>query len=137
MNGTVNNLLWTPNCQRTFPLTGYDPSAKNKRRTLLVPDKDADGLSSGVILYRTLQALGLDPSLIDVHLLSKGTTVHEGSQRQLMLEKKPKRVIVLDQGSRSGPRIVDNDETKCLVIDHHNATELEFPDGAEVCNAWL
>ena len=89
-------------------------------------------MSSGVIVYRTLEALGLDSSLIDVHLLSKGTTVHSESQRQLMLEKKPERIIVLDQGSRSGPRIVDDEEVKCLVIDHHNATDEDRPDGAEV-----
>ena len=105
---------------------------ENKRRTLLVPDKDADGLSSGVIVYRTLQALKLDTDLINVHLLSKGTTVHEESQRQLILEKRPERVIVLDQGSRSGPRLVDSAETRCLVIDHHNATDKDFPDEAEV-----
>jgi len=29
-------------------------SAKSQRKTLIVPDKDADGLSAGVIVWRTL-----------------------------------------------------------------------------------
>ena len=116
----------------SFSAYGLLHSAEKKRRTILVPDKDADGLSSGVILWRTLELLGLDSSLIGVHLLEKGTTVHEESQRRLMLDMKPERVIVLDQGSRSGPRVVEDENVKCLIIDHHNATEKDFLDGAEV-----
>lgn len=54
-----------------------------------MPDKDADGLSSGVTLYRTLTALGLDKSLIDVHLVQKGSNIHVQS------------------------------DTKSIIIDHH------------------
>jgi len=35
-------------------------SALSQQRTLIVPDKDADGLSAGVIIHRTLVTLGLD-----------------------------------------------------------------------------
>ena len=102
---------------------------------MIVPDKDADGLTSGVIVYRTLEALGLDTELIDVHLISKGTTIHSETERQAMQEKRPERVIVLDQGSRRGPRIVNSEATTCLVIDHHNAVAGDSPEGAEVVSA--
>ena len=62
--------------------------------------------------------------------------MHEESQRQQMLEKRPERIIVLDQGSRPGPSIVDDKDVKCLVIDHHNATDEDHPEEAEVCFAW-
>lgn len=95
-----------------------------------MPDKDADGLSSGVIIHRTLVALGLDPALLDVHLVRKGSNIHEDYERKAMLEKSPGFVIVLDQGSRGGPPIIDSDEAKCLLIDHHLSDE--FPQDAEV-----
>ena len=34
-------------------------SVAAKKKTLIVPDKDADGLTSGVILLKTLMFLGL------------------------------------------------------------------------------
>ena len=61
--------------------------------------------------------------------------MHGEAERQLMLDKKPERVIVLDQGSRSGPRVVADEQVKCLIIDHHNATENDFPKDAEVSSA--
>jgi nanoRNase/pAp phosphatase (c-di-AMP/oligoRNAs hydrolase) len=47
-----------------------------------------------------------------------------------MLEKNPKFIIVLDQGSRLGPPVVDDPDVKSLVIDHHLSDE--FPKGAIV-----
>lgn len=96
-----------------------------------MPDKDADGLSSGVIIHRTLVKLGLDPKYLDVHLVQKGSNVHEEIERKAMLEKKPKFVIVLDQGSRGGPPIIDDPETRALLIDHHLSDD--FPKDATVC----
>lgn len=108
-------------------------SAASGRKTLLVPDKDADGLSSGVILYRTLTTLGLDPALIDVHLIQKGSTVHAESEREAMAAKDPSYVIVLDQGSVDSPPVIDSPSTKALIIDHHLSDH--FPEGAQVVSA--
>ena len=63
--------------------------------------------------------MGLDPKLIDVHLVQKGSNIHEPDERQSMSAKKPAYVIVLDQGSRGGPPVIDDQDSKCLVIDHH------------------
>jgi single-stranded DNA-specific DHH superfamily exonuclease len=106
------------------------PSAKAQKPTLIVPDKDADGLSSGVIVHRTLVKLGLDSKLLDVHLVQKGSNIHEEDERKVMLEKKPTFVIVLDQGSRSGPPVIDDPDVKFLLIDHHLSDE--FPKDAQV-----
>lgn len=95
-----------------------------------MPDKDADGLSAGVIVHRTLTALGLDPALLDVHLIQKGSNIHEPSERKAMSENGPSYVIVLDQGSRPGPPVVDSENAKTLLIDHHLSDE--FPDRAIV-----
>lgn len=100
-----------------------------------MPDKDADGLSSGVIIYRTLSKLGLAPSLIDVHLVQKGANIHDDAERAAMQAKQPKYVIVVDQGSKAAPPVVDSVETKSLIIDHHMADE--FPKDALVIESPL
>ena len=95
-----------------------------------MPDKDADGLDAGVIVHRTLTALGLPRSLIEVHLLQKGSNVHDGTEREAMLAKEPKYIIVVDHGSRQGPPVVDSAEVRALIIDHHLSDE--FPRDATV-----
>lgn len=105
---------------------------------MIVPDKDADGLSSGAILRHTLILLGLKEDLIDVHLLSKGNTVHSASERALMEAYKPAYIFVLDQGSRQSPPLVSDPEVCSLVIDHHHATTKDFPEGSShvtACNS--
>lgn len=91
-----------------------------------MPDKDADGLSSGAILRHSLILLGLDETLIEVHLLQKGSTVHSASERTFMEAHEPSYVFVLDQGSRRSPPLISNPHTS-LVIDHHHATPTDFP----------
>ena len=105
-------------------------SADAKQKTLIVPDKDADGLDAGVIIYRTLVALGLPTSSIDTHLVSKGSSIHDEKERKAMQEKEPRYVIVVDQGSRAAPPVVDDPEVKSLIIDHHLSDE--FPEEATV-----
>jgi len=97
-------------------------------KTLIVPDKDADGLSSGAILRHTLILLGLREDLIDVHLLSKGNTAHSPSERALMEAYHPAFIFVLDQGSRQSPPLVSDPKVLSLVIDHHHATSIDFPE---------
>ena len=50
-----------------------------------------------------------------------------------MAAKNPDYIVVLDQGSRPGPAIVDDPETKSLILDHH-LSDL-FPDRAVVVSA--
>ena len=99
-----------------------------------MPDKDADGLDAGVIIHRTLTALGLPPSLIDVHLVRKGSNIHDEEERVAMRAKEPKFVIVVDQGSRSGPPVIDGPDVKALIIDHHLSDD--FPENATVRNSY-
>ncbi|EKG21059.1 Phosphoesterase RecJ-like protein [Macrophomina phaseolina MS6] len=107
------------------------------KKTLIVPDKDADGLSSGVILQKTLVLLGLRPELISAHLLQKGNSIHTDSERQAMAAHEPEYVFVLDQGSRKSPPVIDRPH-KALIVDHHYAEEDDFPEGSEhvtACNS--
>ena len=105
-------------------------SAASQQPTLIVPDKDADGLSAGVIVHRTLTKLGLDEKHLDVHLVQKGSNIHAEDERQAILAKNPKFIIVLDQGSRGGPPVIDSLYTRSLIIDHHLSDE--FPRDATV-----
>jgi hypothetical protein len=117
--------LNSPNLRNDHRLT--PPSAEQKAKTLIVPDKDADGLSAGAILQHTLRLLGLPKDMIHVHLLTKGNTVHTEEERVKMASHDPHYIFVLDQGSRSGPPLIDNAH-EALIIDHHYATEADFPD---------
>ena len=112
---------------RTF---SYFISASAQKTTVIVPDKDADGLSAGVIVHRTLVKLGLDSKHLNVHLVQKGSNIHQEYERQLVLEKKPNFVIVLDQGSRGGPPVIEDEDAKSIIIDHHLSDE--FPKDAIV-----
>ncbi len=95
-----------------------------------MPDKDADGLDAGVIIYKTLASLGLEKSLIDVHLVGKNCSVHDEVERKAMNAKDPRYIIVVDQGSRAAPSFVEDRSTKSLLIDHHLSDD--FPENATV-----
>ena len=105
-------------------------SAASQSKTLIVPDKDADGLDAGVIICKTLIALGMSPDLVGVHLVGKNNNVHDEAERVAMLAKDPKYIIIVDQGSRAALPVVDSMSTKCLIIDHHLSDE--FPENATV-----
>ena len=107
-----------------------DGSAAAQSKVLIVPDKDADGLDAGVILHKTLVSLGLSPDLIEVHLIGKNSTVHDEDERAAMQGKNPKYIIVVDQGSRAAPPIIDALDTHSLIIDHHLSDD--FPENATV-----
>lgn len=83
-----------------------------------------------MIIRKTLIALGISPDLVGVHLIEKNVTVHDETERAAMLAKDPKYIIVVDQGSRAAPPIVDSLNTKSLIIDHHLSDE--FPENATV-----
>ena len=104
--------------------------------TLLVPDKDADGLCGGMIIYRTLSALGLHQDNIHVHFVAKGSNVHNEAERERMEKYDTQFAIVVDQGSRRSGPIVRSAQDKTqimrtLIVNHHWSDA--FPDGATVC----
>ncbi|KAF8242803.1 DHH phosphoesterase, partial [Wilcoxina mikolae CBS 423.85] len=112
---------------RTFILS----AASSPHPTLLIPDRDADGLSSGTILSLTLQLLRKPLSLIHTHFVSLGRSIFSSEERgvitRLCKQHSVSHIIVLDQGSRASPALVEGD-VKTLVIDHHHAHG--FPEGA-------
>ncbi|KAJ2972645.1 hypothetical protein NUW58_g9143 [Xylaria curta] len=108
-----------------------------RKRTLIVPDKDADGLTSGAILQKILVLLGLDPDLISSHLLQKGRNIHDESERTAMATHEPEFIFILDQGSRKSAPVIDASH-RALVIDHHWALDDDFPAASEhvtACNS--
>ncbi|KAI9717587.1 MAG: hypothetical protein M1828_007148 [Chrysothrix sp. TS-e1954] len=121
--------------------------AASKAPTVICPDKDADGLSSGLILSRTLQFLGLPAENIGVHLLAKNTTVHDDATREAFSDLLPSDavhpyVFILDHGSRPAPPVLPESARKsgsytALVIDHHAVTDSpeSFPQHANYVSA--
>jgi hypothetical protein len=109
-------------------------SAEAQKSTLVLSDKDADGLSSGSILHHTLTTLGLSPSLISVYFPPKGSNVFDESTASAISAISPSYIFVLDQGSRKTPPLTPHPHT-CLVIDHHFAEEGGFPEGSEYVTA--
>ncbi|BFZ64001.1 hypothetical protein YB2330_005139 [Saitoella coloradoensis] len=107
-------------------------------RILLVPDRDADGLSSGQIIKRTLLLLGAHPDNIYTHFVDKSRSVHDPVERAAMEGYGARYVVVMDQGSRGGPPLVAptsgaGESVEVLVIDHHYSED--FPEGAMVVSA--
>ncbi|KAI0770880.1 hypothetical protein BD413DRAFT_476564 [Trametes elegans] len=108
-------------------------SAEANTHTLLLPDKDADGLCSGLIVYHTLLHLGLSPDNIIVHFPSKGSNIHAPAERATIARHGARFLVVTDQGSRGGPAIVDDPHARTLIMDHHWSTQ--FPANATMCSA--
>ncbi|KAI8943597.1 hypothetical protein NX059_001589 [Plenodomus lindquistii] len=108
--------------------------ADSCKPTVILPDKDADGLSSGSILFHTLTTLGLPSDLITVYFPPKGANVHDETTKEAITAKSPAYVFVLDQGSRKTGPIIDSPH-QCLIIDHHFAEQGGFPEGAEFVTA--
>jgi hypothetical protein len=109
-------------------------SAELQKPTVILPDKDADGLSSGAILQHTLVSLGLSPALISVYFPPKGTNVHDETVRGALSSTSPHFIFVLDQGSQKSAALIDSPHT-CLVIDHHFAEDGRFPEGSDYVTA--
>jgi hypothetical protein len=123
---------WPASCAAMRAARTFVQTAAGSNATVVIcPDKDADGLSSGVIMYRTLERLGLNADCIKVHLLSKGSSLFSANELSSLASLKPTHIIVLDQGSRGEPALVPGVPT--LVLDHHYSTA--FPDDAIVCSA--
>lgn len=122
------NVVWpAPKTQIINARDFIKSCADAKKATLIVPDKDADGLTSGAILRATLRLLGLPEELIHIHVLSRGTTVHDTVERDAMAMYEPEFVFILDHGSRESPAAVDKPH-RCLVIDHHHVhDDKSFP----------
>lgn len=128
-------IVWpAPNSQIERAREIIKECASAHKPTLILPDKDADGLSSGAILHHTLTSLGLPSDLISVYFPLKGSNVHDQSTRSTITESSPAYIFVLDQGSRKTGPLYDNAHT-CLIIDHHFTDEGGFPEGADFVTA--
>ncbi|OCF45106.1 hypothetical protein I317_00907 [Kwoniella heveanensis CBS 569] len=111
----------------------------NKRSVLIVPDKDADGLSAGTLLYQTLIHMQHPSDLISVHHLTKGNNVHSDFERDIMHASGAEKIVVLDQGSRPGRSLVPplkdvkGEGKRVLIVDHHMSDE--WPEDSQVLTA--
>lgn len=64
--------------------------------------------------------------------MTKGSNVHEHSERTAIAAYGAKFVIIVDQGSRGESVLPEGEggETEVLIVDHHLSDE--FPPGATV-----
>ncbi|KAK7956373.1 uncharacterized protein PG986_005595 [Apiospora aurea] len=138
MKEETGEIIWpAPSAQITVARNFIKECAASGKKTLVIPDKDADGLTSGAILQKTLILLGLDSGLISAHLLQKGSSIHVETERSIMASYEPEYIFVLDQGSRKSAPVIDGPH-KALVIDHHFALDDDFPEGSvhvTACNS--
>ncbi|KAG4292888.1 hypothetical protein FPRO06_12376 [Fusarium proliferatum] len=104
------------------------------KQTLIVPDKDADGLAAGAIIRKPLILLGLDSKLISCYTMTKNSLLHYGDSRANMEAYNPSYIIVLDQGSWKSEPVVDSPH-RALVIDQHLAEDDDHPKGAILVTA--
>ncbi|KAG8986796.1 hypothetical protein FRB90_003770, partial [Tulasnella sp. 427] len=81
----------------------------------------------------TLVLLGHSEENIAIHLLQKGSNVHEPSEHAAIKALDGSYVIVIDQGSRPTRVTAEDDPAEVLIIDHHFSDT--FPPGAKIVNA--
>lgn len=93
---------------------------------LIVPDGDADGLSSALLVQRTLERLGRRPGILHP---GKGEHVHTPAVREAVRALSPAAVVVLDMGSRGAPLDLG---APALVVDHHRPVRGLPPDALVV-----
>jgi hypothetical protein len=122
-------------------------AAASNEVILLVPDKDADGLSAGMIMKRTLIHLGASPDNVVEHHIAAGKNPASDSERNVYERYRARWIIVLDQGSPAGPPLVPGAEkgwqsdeegaVRTMVLDHHFVKDLETegPQGSLLLNA--
>lgn len=86
-------------------------------------------------MHHTLVSIGLPPDKIKVHLLGKSSSVFQDDEKEKMEAYGATRVIVLDQGSRGGPSLVNTQggRVRILIMDHHESDE--FPEEALAVSA--
>jgi nanoRNase/pAp phosphatase (c-di-AMP/oligoRNAs hydrolase) len=129
------NPIWpVPEEQLRNVRNAIQECAKADKKALIVPDKDADGLTSGVILYHTLQELGLKEENIQVHFVTKGNVAARREERAIIQEKNPSYVFVLDQGSWNNAPLI-NTPHKGIIIDHHYGEDVDYPVGSVFASA--
>lgn len=88
-------------------------------------------------MHHTLASIGLPPDKIIVHMLGKSASLFQDDERAMIEAYGASRVIVLDQGSRGGPSLVNTQggRVHTLILDHHESDE--FPEEALVVSACL
>lgn len=84
-----------------------DDSVAAQKKTLIVPDKDADGLSSGVIVHRTLVKLGLVSSAHESFLTCYGIRAAHMDARTMSQPSQFTRLFGLFRNSSSGKPSAD------------------------------
>ncbi|KAF5230033.1 hypothetical protein FANTH_14005 [Fusarium anthophilum] len=131
----AGNVIWpAPESQIEKAKDFIRECAAAGKQTLIVPDKDADGLAAGAIIRRTLILLGLDSKLISCYTMNKNSLLHYMDSRRNMEAYKPSYIIVLDQGSQKSEPVIDSPH-RALVIDHHLAEDDDHPEGAILVTA--
>jgi single-stranded-DNA-specific exonuclease len=104
-------------------------SVTSAKRVVIACDKDVDGLTSGLIVFRTLEQLGAKN--IQLIPARKGEHAHSESMRARLLECQPEVLIVTDMGARSGDIVAG---IPTLIIDHHQPKG--YPPNAMIVSAY-
>ncbi|MEA2488875.1 MAG: hypothetical protein QOH21_667, partial [Acidobacteriota bacterium] len=99
-------------------LASFLAATPREARVLVFHDFDADGVTAGVVLQRTLERAGFTnvqrlPTMRERDAWSE-------ANRARMADARPHTIFLLDLGSRDEPLV---DGARCCIIDHHR------PDG--------
>lgn len=98
-------------------------------RVLVFHDFDADGVTAGVVLQRTLERLGFTGVQRLATLRERDAWSQENRAR--IADARPDALFVLDLGSRAEPLA---DGIRCCIIDHHRPDGT--PPGATLITAY-
>jgi single-stranded-DNA-specific exonuclease len=125
--GDPSTLLGMTEARPRF--TSFVESLARDARTVVLHDSDADGVTSGVVLVRTLERLGFT----DVRRVipTRERDAWNDANRALVAAQEPRALFVLDLGVRGEP-LVEN--VPACFVDHHRPAGV--PPDAVVISAY-
>lgn len=111
---------------------------KEKEKILIVGDYDVDGITSTVILRRTLTLLGNEPAHVTPRRKDEGYGLTQAILERGLTLTSPNLVIALDCGTNSKEEraFLAEREIDLLVVDHHQA-KTELPEDTVLLNPHL
>lgn len=111
---------------------------KEKEKILIVGDYDVDGITSTVILRRTLTLLGNEPAHVTPRRKDEGYGLTQAVLERGLTLTSPGLVIALDCGTNSKEErgLLAEREIDLLVVDHHQA-KTELPEDTILLNPHL
>lgn len=106
----------------------------NREKVVIFSDYDCDGVTSGVILYKVLNFMNIDVSIVIPNRFTNGYGLNDESI-DIIIEKNPSLVITTDNGITSVEEVEKLKEKGIdVIITDHHTPPAKLPDAYCIIN---